>query len=429
MRPFTLVWLALVVSTTGSQMTGFALGIWLFARTGQTTWYGLVALATIAPTVLAAPLAGVLVDRWDRRRALIAGQLGAGACSLLTLAVLTRGDPPPALLLAPVLLGAICRSVEFPALAAVTTALVPPTAIGRANGLVQLGAAGAQIAAPATAAALMPALGVRGVVWIDLASFAVATALLGAVRMPRHGAAPAAGSVGADLRAAWRFLVERPGLGGLLVLFAAANLTLGMLQVRAAPVVLGFGTAATLGLISSAAGVGMLAGGLVGTVWGGPSRRVRGVLALCAVQGLMFLVAAARPSPWLVGVGAVGVLFTIPLIVQSASTIWQHKVPSELQGRVFALRALLAGSALPVGYLAAGPLADRLFEPLLRGGGHLAGSVGRILGTGPGRGAALLLVILGATTILAALVAGASPRLRRVEEELPDLGIPQAPRS
>src|SRR5262245_1737013 len=79
---FLLVWLGLTVSFTGSQLTGFALGVWLYQRTGSATLNGLVALANVGPTFLASPVAGVLIDRYSRRSALLAAQAGAGACSL-----------------------------------------------------------------------------------------------------------------------------------------------------------------------------------------------------------------------------------------------------------------------------------------------------------------------------------------------------------
>jgi hypothetical protein len=96
------------------------------------------------------------------------------------------------------------------------------------------------------------------------------------------------------------------------------------------------------------------------------------------------------------------------------------KVPHHLHRRVFAINQMVAFSTMPVGYLLAGPLADKVFEPLLSAGGALAGSVGVVVGTGPGRGVALLLVLIGALTVVVNAAGYAYPRLRRLDTDTPD---------
>lgn len=95
--------------------------------------------------------------------------------------------------------------------------------------------------------------------------------------------------------------------------------------------------------------------------------------------------------------------------------IWQKKVPPDIQGRVFAIRKMIVLSSVPLAYLTAGPLADHLFEPLMAADGLLAGTLGQIIGTGPGRGIGLMFVIMGALLILAALIAYAYPPIRLVD--------------
>jgi hypothetical protein len=91
-----------------------------------------------------------------------------------------------------------------------------------------------------------------------------------------------------------------------------------------------------------------------------------------------------------------------------------------MQGRVFATRRMIAWSSLPLAYLLAGPLADRVFEPLMAAGGPLAGSVGKLIGAGPGRGIALLYMIFGVFLLGVTLVALLYPPMRRLELEIPD---------
>jgi hypothetical protein len=165
------------------------------------------------------------------------------------------------------------------------------------------------------------------------------------------------------------------------------------------------------------AGVGFVAGSIVMSMWGGPRRRIYGVLGFTVPFGLGIALAGLYPSVLLIVAAMLLVTFTAPLIFGSSQALWQAKVPPHLQGRVFALRDMVVRSALPLAYVVSGPLADRLFEPLMSAQGALAGSAGRVLGVGHGRGVALMFVIFGTLTMAAALVALLSPRVRHVGEE------------
>jgi hypothetical protein len=205
-----------------------------------------------------------------------------------------------------------------------------------------------------------------------------------------------------------------------LTLLAAANLSLGMVQVLVTPLVLSFASAPVLGTILSASGVGMLAGSLAMTLSGGPRRRVRTILILFHVEGVLLIVGGLRPNAILVGLTAIAVLICQPIISGSNQVIWQRKVPPELHGRVFSLQRMVTMSVLPIAFAVAGSLAERVFEPLLARGGALAGTIGQVLGTGEGRGIGLMFELLGLTLVLTALLGGLYPRLRNLERELPD---------
>jgi hypothetical protein len=84
---------------------------------------------------------------------------------------------------------------------------------------------------------------------------------------------------------------------------------------------------------------------------------------------------------------------------------------------------MVTGAASPLAYLLAGPLADRIFEPLLAANGPLAHGVGQVLGTGPGRGIGLLFVLMGLVKIAITLLGQANAHVRNVEDELPDVTV------
>lgn len=113
-------------------------------------------------------------------------------------------------------------------------------------------------------------------------------------------------------------------------------------------------------------------------------------------------------------------MFTLPIINGSSQAIWQSKVAPDVQGRVFSVRRMIAWSTMPLAYLAAGPLADNVFNPLLVEGGALADTVGKLIGVGPGRGTGFMFIVIGAVTILVAGAGYLNSHVRNLEDELPD---------
>jgi MFS transporter, DHA3 family, macrolide efflux protein len=425
MTGFLVIWAGQVVSALGSSLTGFAVGVLIYQRTGSATRFALLALTTMLPGLLLYPFAGALVDRWDRRRAMIVSDVGAG-CSSLVLALLFWQDRLELwhiyLLLA---LGSAFGTLQWPAFSAATTLLVPREQLGRAAGLTQMGNAAADLLAPVVAGVLVVSIGLAGIVLIDFATFFVAVATLLCVRVPR--AEPTAEGLAArsslmrEAASGWTYIRQRPGLLSLLGLLAATNFSMGMMQVLMAPMVLSFASAAILGRVVSVAFFGMLSGSLLMSVWGGPARRVSGILVFLLLQGATLVVGGLWPSATLIAAAGFVFLFASPIILGCSQALWQAKVAPDLQGRVFAVRRMVAWSTLPLGYLVAGPLADRVFEPLLAANGPLSVSVGRLIGVGKGRGIALLLIVLGLLVLTTVAAFSRYPRLRQLEAELPDM--------
>ena len=75
---FVVVWLGQLVSLVGSGLTSFALGLWVYERTGSVTLFALISLFAVLPGVVLSPLTGVLADRWDRRWVMVLSDTGAG---------------------------------------------------------------------------------------------------------------------------------------------------------------------------------------------------------------------------------------------------------------------------------------------------------------------------------------------------------------
>lgn len=423
MRTFLTVWAGQLVSITGTTLTGFGLQVWVYLETGSVTRLAMVSLAFALPSVLLAPIAGALVDRWDRRLTMLGADLLAGMTTLALAALYFTGHLQVWHLYLLIGFGALGNAFQAPAWMAAIPLLVPKRHLGRANGLVQLNEAIGLVAAPAIAGAMLATVGLGAVLLTDVATFVVAVATLIVVRFPPtpRGEHAATDSIRTDVAAGWRYLRQRTGLLWLLIVYAGVNFVLAFVNTLIIPLIVSFASEAAAGGIFSAAGVGMLAGSLLMSTWGGPGRRrVAWIMGGMAVGGLCVVVTGLRASLALIAVGTVLLMLGSPVVNTASQVIWQLKVTPEMQGRVFALRRMVAQAAYPLGIVLAGPLADRVFEPLLAPGGGLAGSLGRVIGIGPGRGIGFMFILAGLGTVILAAAGWAHPRVRRLEEEIPD---------
>lgn len=422
---FLLVWFGQLVSLSGSGLTSFALGVWVYLTTGSTTAFAMVQLFATIPTILLGPVSGALVDRWDRRKAMIISDSGAAFCTLLIMLLVSADKLELWHLYLLLALSASFSTFQWPAYSAAISLLVPKERLGKANGMVQLAEGVAQILAPVTAGVLIGLIFVRGIMIIDIATFLVALLTLSLVRIPKPSSTAAGqqgrGSIVKEMSFGWKYISERKGLLALLMYFAASNFVSSIAVVIFTPLVLGFSTTPVLGLLSSIAGIGFLAGSVLMSTWGGPKRKITGIYIASMVLSLALFVIGLTKNPVLLGIGAFFAFIGSPITSACSQVIWQRKTAPDIQGRVFCYRRVIAFSTIPIAYALAGPLADLVFNPLLVEGGKLAGSLGRIIGVGTGRGIGLMYILLGALLLVATAFAYSYARLRNVEQELPDM--------
>lgn len=424
MRVFILMWFGQLVSLIGSGLTGFALGVWVYQRTNSVTQFALISLSTALPFIVISPVAGALVDRWNRRWVMIFSDSGAGLSSLTIALLLATSKLETWHIYLVTAVSSTFSAFQWPAYTAATTLLVPKQHLGRASGMTQLGESIAQLISPVLGGVLLVTIQLQGIILLDFATFLFALVTLLSIRFPEIKTIPAreTGKDSLQISAAygWTYITARPGLLGLLIFFAASNFLVGVVSVLITPLVLSFTSAAVLGTILSCGGIGMLVGSLVISTCGVPQRLIYGVLGFELLGGLCILVAGLHTSVPLFAVSAFLFFFGLPITNACSQVIWQKKVAPDVQGRVFGIRRMITESSLPLAYLIAGPLVDQVFEPLMAPNGPLAGSIGQLIGVGPGRGIGLLFIVMGTLTMLATVVAYQYPRLRLVEIELPD---------
>ncbi len=425
MRAFFTIWSGQLVSLVGSQLTGFALGVWVYQQTRSVLLLALVQVAQQAPYVILSPLAGVFADRWNRRTAMIVSDAGAGL-AVLAAAGLYLTQHLQIWMVIPINLWmAAFNTLMWPSFTASVTLLVPKKHYGRANGFVQLGEALPQIAGPALAGALYVAIHLGNMALIDFATYAFSVLLmLFFVRIPNPPPTTegheAKGSLWKETRFGWDYIASRKGLLALLLFFLASNFLSGVMSPLIVPLILDNWDASTLGYISTLMGVGMLVGTLAMSAWGGGKRKIYTLLGAAFLSGLFLSVVGLRASIPLIAVCGVAIMFCGPFINASSQAIWQAKVAPDVQGRVFAVRRAIAWSSGVVAPLLAAPLADYTFKPSMAIGGAWASVLGPIFGFGASRGVGVLISLVGLLSAGVSVVALLTPLVRRVELDLPD---------
>ena len=423
MRNFIVIWLGQTVSLIGSQMTNFAITIWVWELTGQATALALFGLLTQAPRVLVTPFAGIIVDRCNRKLLMMIGDaIACFSTIVILLLYLTNNLQIWHLYLAGAINGIFEQLQELAYLASISM-MVSKEQYSRASSIGFLASYGSDIIAPALAGVLYAVIGLIGILIIDLATFAIALLTVLFVRIPEPAHVEPEPFSRANLQQqvvfGCRYIMARPSLLALLVLemlfwFAhdlGAPLYSPMILARTG------NDAKVLASLASAAGIGGVLGALLVSAWGGTKRRIHGMLIGTIGAGL---------SKTAFGLGQMLLIWipaqfcsslNFPLLGSSSDAIWLTQIKPDVQGRVFAARRVSILVASTIGYLIAGPLADYVFEPAMIPGNSLATIFGGIFGTGKGAGMTLLYVISSLGLLLVGLSGYAFRVLREIDVE------------
>lgn len=423
MKTFMTIWFGQFVSRIGTALTRFALLIWAYQQTDSALAVALLGFFSFLPAILISPMAGVWVDRLDRRRVMILADCAAGLTTLALLLLHMGGALQVWHLYAVVFLAGTFEAFQSPAYMAATTLLLPKHEYARASGLRSLAENGAMMLSPVLAGLLLLWLGIAGVMLVDLITFLIALGTLLIVRIPPL-VETTQSNFWQEMRVGFRYIWDRPGLAGLTFAFTGMNFFAAITYFSTLPAMIlarSGNDELALAWVQSALGSAGVAGAIVVSIWGGPKRKIHGVLMAAGLSFLLgdMIMAVGRTIPvWVIG-GLISAIF-IPCIGSSNDAIWQAKVDPALQGRVFAAKAMWGQLLAPVGYLLGGVLADRWFEPAMLPGGALADAFGWLVGTGPGAGIALM---FAGTSLLGGLLCFGfylSPAVRHVEDDLPD---------
>jgi MFS family permease len=430
-RPFYLLWCGETVALIGASLMEFALGVWVYQKTGSALDFSGVLVAAILPAVFIMPIAGSIVDRFDRRYVMVVADLTAVALLLMLAWFLWHNSLDVEHLYVFNVAVSLIAAFRTPAYTASVSKLLPKEKYTQASGLMGVSSNVLSMFAPLVAGSLMAAIGLQGIVFIDITAFAMGSILIlnaffYAARVNNNinkirddDTEAVSGSVALALV----FFRKEPLMMWLLVYTVLQQGFVTLASTMIMPLVLSHYSENDLGVILTIGGVGGLIGSILLTVMGELKRLMLWALAADVVLALCILLVGVNTSFNLYCVSVFTALLVGGFAQGCNHSLWMRKIPNEYQGRIFSIINVAALLTVSIVVMAGGFSADQIFEPALSEGGLLEQTLGPWIGTGKGRGIGLMFVICGFIGVLISLI-GSLTRLRRL-----DLIVPDAPGS
>lgn len=419
LKTFYILWSTQGLSQLGSAMTGFALTLWLYEKTGSALSTAALTICTYAPYVLMSIFAGAISDKYDKKKTMLVCDALA-ALTTVTVFILYRTDRLAVWHLYAVnAVSGLMNTVQQPASEVATTLVVPKEYYQKTSALQSLSRSVIAIGNPLLASALYGLAGLNAVIAVDLATFAVAfLALLLLIRLPEvRREAGQEERVLKLAREGLRFLRNNPLVLDVILFMSGVNLIASAFDAVLPALVIPRAGNAVLGVVTSCSGVAMVLGSMLATAMPRPKNRVR-VIYLTMLFSLgteNFLLAFSRePVLWCVG-QVIGWLF-VPVMGANQNVIMRNSIPVELQGRVYACRNTLQFFTIPIGLALGGFMVDSVCEPFMSANGA-NGLLTALFGAGKGAGAALMMFVLGVAGVLWCLGAGRRLKKYRYSDE------------
>jgi MFS family permease len=404
-------------------MTSLGVGIWVFAETGKTTPLLLTSFFNELPGMLAGSLAGVVVDRWDRRWVMILADAGQAVGSLLLMISFLSGHFQLWQLYAVAFLQGTFGAFQGPAEDAATTMLVPEGHRERANAIKEISFPLAGIVAPVLAGVFYTVIGIAGIILIDLATFlfAVTVALFIHIPHPTQTEIGRAftGGFWKEAFSALKFLVSRRALFIFVLYMAFINFMLnGPLDLALPYLILLTGSEKIAGTVMGVMSLGAFAGASLIAIWGGTRPRMNTLIPGLLISGVMFLFFGIARAPIWIGVSLFMILLPLPVMDTMYMSILQVKTPPDMQGRVFALADQLGLIGSTISFALTGYLVDHVINPSVQ---TQAWAVFQpLIGSDAGAGIGLVEVVTGIIILLVTVAVYSSIHIRELEIRLPD---------
>jgi MFS family permease len=430
MRGIFIIWLGQMISGMASGITAVALPFWILNFTGGSgTAIGIWEFFFFGSYLVVVQFAGVLIDRYNHKLMMLVYDFSSLSATAFLLILETAGKLELWHLYVTAVVQGIGFAFHSSSYSAAITTMVSKKQYVRANGLMALIYDLPEIFAPVLAGTLILIFGLRGILAMNVLAFVLSIGALLYVEVPSTPHTVEGERSRSELIReviyGIRYILQRPGLLGIELIFLFGNLFSGIALSVAAlyPMILlrtGNNTEA-VGLIQSAGALAVVLTGIYLSTLGGIKRPVRAILLgwiLSSLFGLTLLGVGQAITIWLIAI-VIDSIFS-PIVNVAIETFLQTKVPPDVQGRVFTASDFIAQAMIPFTPLVAGFLGDQIFEPAMAEGGSLVNLFGWLVGTGPGSGFGLLILLCGVSGILVGLSGYLVPDIRNIEKSMPD---------
>lgn len=429
LRPFITIWIGQFISILGSEITDFAITIWAWEITGKATPLSLILLFAKIPSIIAAIFAGVIVDRYNRKFLMFFGDTASCLSTIFLLVLSLTNNLEIWHLYITAAVNGLFGYFQDLAYSSSISLLIPKQHYTRAAVLNDyVSGFGANILAPALAGTLYYLIGLQGIMAIDLLTFIIAIFLLSLVKIPQpviNINSSQNNNLWHNLTFGFRYIIQRKSLVMMvifLIIFYGIDRIMSGIE---SPMILARSgnNTAIFASVHSATAIGGAIGGILLSIWGGFKRRIHGLLlgTILTFASAIAFGMSSLPPLWLITTFFAALFW--PIIGSSEQSIWLAKIPSEIQGRVFAARFLMTQVPVLIALGMTGILADRVFEPAMMPGGSLAPLLGGLFGTGLGSGMAVQYTLFAILGVILGLSGYAFSQLRDIEKILPDADI------
>ncbi|WP_373485313.1 MFS transporter [Acetobacterium malicum] len=397
MNKFMILVAGSFISSIGSGLTDFGLAIYILKLTGSVGATGVFAICAFLPAILLAPVGGVLADRYDRRLMMILGELFSGLSLLICLVAVMSPHPSLVVICMGVGLSSVFSALTEPAFKATITDLLSAKDFTRAGGMVQLAGSAKLLISPAIAGLMLQVTTVGTLIMLDILTFFTTVLIIAFVRKGLVNQKSAVISSGflSEISDGITAIRGKKGIMTMIIIMTIATFCLGFVQMLSKPLVLAIASERELGILTTVIAMGMMVGSIGISMVKQPKSYV-GMLSIGLFGcGVFFaLIGISKNLVLIAGFGFMMFVF-MPAIQIGAEVLIRTNLDNRLQGRAFGLIGLITQMGYILAFIAAGILADRIFEPLMQGNTELALKIGTVIGYGAGRGNALLIIITG----------------------------------
>ncbi|TGE34835.1 MFS transporter [Desulfosporosinus fructosivorans] len=425
-RRFLIIWSGQLLSAIGTGLTAFALGIYVFQKTQSATSYSLIILFAFLPTFILLPFGGVLADRFDRKKMMILGDAGAIGGLLFILLVMSSGSLELWQIYLGVAMSSVFAAIQNPAYKAAVSDLVSEELYSQASGLIQLAGSAQYLISPIIAGFLISVFNIKLVLIIDIMTFLIAVTAVFMIK--KQDAAPQKHKKQDislqnhekqkflhDVTDSFRYIFSQKGILWLVLLTSMVCFYVGLIQSLFGPMMLSLTDSKTLGITLSVSASGMLVSSLFIGLFGIKKSKVFILSLFLVLAGLFYALMGVFTTVVLIAIFTFLFFSTLPFVNTTLEVLIRTNVDNERQGRVWSMVYAISQVGYILAFGSAGFLADYLFNPLFYPDGALAQTVGRIIGTGQGRGIGFIFILSGLLVSILGLIIGRVKKISALE--------------